>query len=552
MDGKMDGNWVDGKISRSKMLKGGLGVAVGVAGLGGLLDAASAGAATLAPAASYRRAVRKGGTMVMASGDGMGRDFFVGNSFGPQAFSYSQFVYGLWRYTPGGARLIDGLAVGYTPSKDGLSHVIVLRENIKFHDGSEINAKAVAHNLRAAFYTNYSLRGPGIYLMVPLFWGGFPGIVKNIQVLGKRTLKITLTEPRADIRAALGSIYIYNPRVLATKGYGTDIEALKAAGSGPFQLVNFQSGQFAEFRKVKGHFEEAYLDRLRVQLVPDASARFLALRSGQAHVAIGLGNADWNSVVDDPRYRTFVSALSNNVFVGLNATKNPLLRTSRDVREALARAMNRPAYVANYWGKGLARLSSQIALGLGVNGNNPALKPLPYDPAGAAALLKKAGVSDLKLSIINPPAFAAAPELAAMLQAMAGDLAKVGVDLTVKITDVPGWLAGAPANDMAVGPYGGSVGNGVAIASLYLRRPLTAYQPPYRGVFRKLLEEAAVSLSVDERDRKLKRLMALTSQYVSGIPIAYSYAGAVGTAKVRDVSNSASPVDPQNRAWIEA
>lgn len=548
----MDENWVDSKISRGTMLKGGLGAAVGVSWLGGLLDTAAAGAATRTPAVSYRRALRKGGTMVMATGDGMGRDFFVGNSFGPQAFSYSQLAYPLWRYTPGGARLIEGLAAGYRPSKDGLSHVIVLRENITFHDGSEINAKAVAHNLRAAFYTTYSLRGPGTYLMIPLFWGGFPGIVKDIQVLGKRTLKITLHEPRADLRGSLVFLPIFNPRVLATKGYGTDVEALKAAGSGPFRLAAFQSGQFAEYTKVKGFFEEAYLDRLRIQLVPDASARFLALRSGQAHVAIGLGNADWNSVVGNARYRTFVSALSNNVFVGLNATKNPLLRTSRDVREALARAMNRPAYVASYWGKGLARLSSQIALGLGVNGNNPALKPLPYDPKGAIELLRKAGVSDLKLSIINPPAFAAAPELAAMLQAMAGDLARVGVDLTVKITDVPGWLAGAPANDMAVGPYGGSVGNGVGIASLYLRRPLTAYQPPSRGVFRKLLEEAAVSLSADERDRKLRRLMALTSQYVSGIPIAYSYAGAVGTAKVRDVSNSASPTDPQNRAWIES
>lgn len=547
----MDANWVESRISRGKMLKGGLGVAVGAAGLGGLLDVPAAGAARNAPAATSTRAIKRGGTMVMASGDGIGRDFYIGNSFGPQAFGYSQFVYGLWRQSPGGARLINGLAAGYEPSKNGLSHTVVLRENIKFHDGSEINAKAVAHNLRAAFYTNYPLRGPGIYLMIPLFWGGFPGIVKNIQVLGRRTLKITLTEPRADIRAALGGIYIYNPRVLATKGYGTDVEALKAAGSGPFRIANFQPGQFAEYTKVKGHFEEAYLDRLRVQLVPDASARFLALRSGQAHVAIGLGNADWNSVVDNRRYRTFVSALSNNVFVGLNTTKNPLFRTSKDTREALVRAMNRPAYVRSFWGKGLARLSSQITLGLGVNGNNPALRPLPYDPAGAARLLKKAGVDDLKLSIVNPPAFTAAPELAAMLQAMAGDLARVGVDLTIKLTDVPGWLAGIPAHDMAVAPFGGSAGNGVAIASLYFRRPPTAY-PPLRGVFRKLLDEAAVSPSAAERDRKLRRLMALSSQYVSGIPIAYSYAGAAGTAKVRSVSNSASPIDPQNRAWIES
>lgn len=544
----MDENWVDSKISRSTMLKG---VAVGAAsaaGLGGLLDAATAGAATRTPAASYRRAVRKGGTMVIATGDGMGRNLFVGNSFGPQAFAYSQFVSGLWGQSPGGARLANALAIGYKPSRDGRAHVVVVREGVKFHDGSPIDAKAVVENLRAAFFVKHPLRGPGAYDMVPLFWGGFPGIVKDIQVLDKRTIKITLTEPRADIRSALGDIFIYNPRVLVDKGYGTDVEALKAAGSGPFRVANFQPGQFVEFTKVKGFYAEAYLDRLRVQLVPEASARFLALKSGQAHVAIGLGNADWSSVVGNARYRTFVSALTNNVFVALNAAKNPLLRSNRDVREALVRATNRRAYVASYWGKGLATLSSQIALGPGVNGYNPALRPLPFDPKGASDLLGKAGVKDLKLSIVSPAAFAAAPELTAMLQAMAGDLAQVGVDLTVKITDVPGWLAGIPTNDMWTAPFGGSVDQGVAIASLAFNvLPL-----PVLGVHQKLLKEAAVSPNAASRDRKLRRVMALTSQYVSGIPIAYTRAAAAGSAKVRGVSISASPLDPQNRAWIES
>lgn len=540
-------------MTRTTMLKGGLGAALALPSALALLEASASSAAVREVSRSFQRGVKRGGTMVVATGDGLGRDFFVGNSFGPQGYAYTQFAWPLWGFSTGGRQLVSRLAVGYQPSRDRLEHVIVLRDGIKFHDGSPVTAQAVAQNLRAAFFPDHELRGPGTYLMIPLFWGGFPGIVKRIEALDRRRLKITLSEPRSDIRGALPFIPIMNPAVLADKNYGTSLSALQAAGSGPFRIANFAPGQFAEFTKVRGFFDEAYLDRVRLQLVPDGSARYLALRSGQAHVAIGLGNADWNAAIKNSRYRPFVSALSNNMFLGLNSVKNPLLASKRDLREALVRALNRPAYVSSYWGKGLAKLAGHVALGIGVNGYNPRVKPLPYDPRGAQQLLRKAGVSDLSLSIVSPPAFAAAPELAAMLQAIAADLARVDVELTIRMTDVPGWLAGIAQADLWPAPYGGSVGNGVPIAALYFGRPPgSPYDSPIRGSFKKLLKEAAVSLDNRQRDAKLRRLMALSAQWVSGIPIAHSFASAVGLSKVRNFSVSAAPIDPAHRTWMES
>src|SRR5215510_476331 len=75
------------------------------------------------------------------------------------------------------------------------------------------------------------------------------------------------------------------PKVLQAnpRGYGTDVSLLKNAGSGPFRIADFQPGQFVEFTRFDGFFEEAYLDKLRIQNVADPSARFLALKGGQAH-----------------------------------------------------------------------------------------------------------------------------------------------------------------------------------------------------------------------------------------------------------------------------
>ena len=78
---------------------------------------------------------------------------------------------------------------------------------------------------------------------------------------------------------------VVNPKAMQAnpQGYGTDVALLKTAGSGPFRIADFQPGQFVEFTRFDGFFEEAYLDKLRIQNVADPSARFLALKGGQAH-----------------------------------------------------------------------------------------------------------------------------------------------------------------------------------------------------------------------------------------------------------------------------
>jgi ABC-type transport system substrate-binding protein len=171
-----------------------------------------------------------------------------------------------------------------------------------------------------------------------------------------RTLTIPLNAPRADLRGALCYIYIVNPKVILAnpQGYGTDVALLKNAGSGPFRMADFQPGRFVEFTRVDGFFEEAYLDKLRIQGVADPSARFLALKDGQAHVATGLSRADYEAASKDPSFRVHLSNPGGNVFMAFNATKNDVLRGGKDVLEAIVRAMNRQACADSFYPKGLA------------------------------------------------------------------------------------------------------------------------------------------------------------------------------------------------------
>jgi ABC-type transport system substrate-binding protein len=366
--------------------------------------------------------------------------------------------------------------------------------------------------------------------------------------MDERSLVMRLSEPRLDLRAQLAFIFIANPAVLSAQleTYGTDVGALRDAGSGPFRVTDFQPGQYAEFERVEGFFEEAFLDRFRMQLTPDPSARFLALQSGQVQAAAGLSKADYDAVVDDPSFRTHASDLYANIFVGINKDRTPEIQDVR-VREALLRALNRPAYAQSFWGQGLAEPSTQVALAPVTLGYNPALELVSYDPERARALLNEAGIQDLTLRIIDPPAFDSVPELAAMLEAMAGDLAEVGVTLEITLTDIPGWLSGQLDHDLTVAPFTNSTRDPDGVIPLYFDRPPARYQIPEEQVYRELVDEATVALSPEAKEETIQQILALAAENVSGIPIAYTGTAVVSTPKVHNISVEGS----QHQVWIE-
>ena len=545
------------RLSRRRLLRGAAAVAGGVVG-GAALAACTPtttapGTAAPSAPASATLGPRKGGSIIIASGDALVPDLSYGQAFGPQGFTALQWMWPLFRTKPASFEIINALASDYAPSADRLSHKVTLRSGLTFHDGSPLDAAAVAANLKAAFNTADPLRGAGAYQGVTTFFGGFPGNFKSVDVNDARTVTINLVAPRADLRGALCYIYIVNPKILQAnpKGYGTDLASLKNAGSGPFRISDFQPGQFVEFTRFDGFFEEAYLDKLRIQAVADPAARYLALKGGQAHVATGLSRADYEAATKDTAFRTHISNPGGNVFMVFNATRNELFRTNKDVREAIARAMNRQAYVDSFYPKGLATLGTQVALAPGTPGYNADIKALTYDPDMAKALLTKAGATNLSLKMIDPPAFGGASELKSQMEAIAADLGKVGIKVETNLTDLAGYLAGTINNDIAVTVYGNS-GNDIGVASLYFRRPPTTYQSPPDPRYAQLLGEAELALDLNTQNAKLKQVMQISAENVAGVPIAYLSVAAVSTAKVHDISMTASPLDPQHRAWIEA
>src|SRR5262245_26390105 len=104
-------------------------------------------AATSAPAAAAPApAGKRGGTLIVGlPGDLLTSEPAFSNDGNSDYVAY-QVMETLVRLDPTGKQVLPGLASSWDTSADGTTYTFHLRNNVKFHDGTEFNADAVKAN----------------------------------------------------------------------------------------------------------------------------------------------------------------------------------------------------------------------------------------------------------------------------------------------------------------------------------------------------------------------------------------------------------------------
>lgn len=529
----------------------------GLAGCAGDDSNGSAGTLGTAPGTAGADAMR-GGSLRLGTSGVVFPNFYLGTSFGVQLVSYVQFAWPTFMGSPAGVELENALAESYARSDDGLIHTIVLRPDLLFHDGSPIDAEAVAENYRSCFFADHPLRDDGAYTMTS---GGFgvPPAVDRVDVTDELTLEIHLTTPRADIRDALSTHLVMNPAVLAQPGYGTDVGALRDAGSGPFRITGFQPGSSVEYEGFEGFHRDVLLDRLRLEEIGDPAAMGLALRSGQVDGALGLSKSDHDAFVEDPDYTLFVSepAAFSVVFV-FSSPRKPELEDRR-VREAIALAMNREEYRDAFFSAGTVSPSTQM-MHPSRAGYNPDVEEWPYDPDRARELLDEAGVERLSLSLLGRPSTNYIPELAALLQAMQADLETVGIDVEITMTDPASWFVERPNYDGWMTNLGPEVPTVIFPLFFTPGQSMPAddegnwpsHDPRSHPEVMPLMEAAMGAFDPDEQDRLFQQLTQLhQDEILMYIPLALVGSSAIARSQVHGVQPWAFKALSQETAWVD-
>ncbi len=164
---------------------------------------------------------------------------------------------GAWKYTP------DGRSVSFT-----------LRPDLKFADGTPLDATAVKKSLERGRDDPKSLVAAQLVN------------VASVTAPDARTVTIGLKQADFQVPALLAGKtgMIVNPKVFEADAAGI---ATKPAGAGPYSLISYVQNSKAVLRRNPGYWDAPHtkVEHFELYPLPDASTVVAALRSGQYNVA---------------------------------------------------------------------------------------------------------------------------------------------------------------------------------------------------------------------------------------------------------------------------
>jgi molybdate transport repressor ModE-like protein len=340
-----------------------------------------------------------------------------------------------------------GLAKSWKQTDD-VTYVYELRDDAKFQDGTPVTADDVVFSLEKAKDETVS---PGLAYYLTN--------VDKIEKTGDHEVTITLTAPDAAFAANMsagGAAFITSQKFWEEhKGAVGTPDAL-LLGSGPYKVTEFVPDSHVTFERVDTWWGDLpKVKKITVNFIPDETTRLLAAKSGDVDVAfnVPLAQADQWEALDTVRVE-YVNDLS---YVGLYFNVNVAPFDDPKVREAVAHAVNREAYVKTLLhGHGEAATAIEtpesLAKVYSADEARKVLSSIPqwdYDLNAAKAALAASGHPDgFDAEILTPNT---GPQLGAAAQALSQDLAQIGIKLTVREVPIEEWLASIdPSSDHGI------------------------------------------------------------------------------------------------------
>jgi peptide/nickel transport system substrate-binding protein len=271
-----------------------------------------------------------------------------------------------------------------------------LRQGVKFHDGTDFNADAVVFNFeRWRFTTNPYHFASQVFEYYEAQFGGFDddSLITEVKKVDDYNVQFTLSTPMAPFLAnlAMDIFAISSPAAIEAAGEAYGTPGGGCVGTGPFKFVSWEEGNEIIVDANADYWGGApTISQIVFRVIPDDSARFLALKAGDIH---GLEQAvveDLAAAEADPDLTILTRPALNTSYLAFNYR----IVEFQDirVREAVAHAIDKEGLVSNFFGKyGTVATNFLPSFMLGYN---KSIVDWTYDPALSKQLLSDAGFPD--------------------------------------------------------------------------------------------------------------------------------------------------------------
>ena len=299
--------------------------------------------------------------------------------------------------------------------KDPLTYEFKLRKGVMFHNGQELTSADVKYTVE------WILDEANKSKQLRYF-----KYIDTVETPDDYTVMVKLKEPYAPMLSNLSMLWIVPKKTI--EEIGREEFAKHPIGTGPYKFVEWLKDQRLVMEAYEGYWRGVpRVQRVVWRNIPETSTRLAELRTGGVDIAIRVPVAQVELLEKDPNLNVVSVPTLRTKWVTLNTWTPPF--NDKRVRQALNYAINKEEIVEALY-EGNAHITGQ-PYAPAVLGFNPGIEPYPYDPDKAKALLAEAGYPDGFEAVLDVDE----PVHEEPAQAIAGQLAKIGIDVKVNIGD---------------------------------------------------------------------------------------------------------------------
>ena len=426
------------------------------------------------------------------------------------------------------------LATGWKIDQARNTITLSLRKGVKFHDGTDLNAKAVKWCIDQAIEAK-QVKG-----------------FLSVDIVDDYTIRVNVDKYQNNYLNYLASSMCNPVSPLTFEKKGKEFAMWNPVGTGPYKFVSYERGNKLTFTRWDGYWKgKPYLDGVEYLFIRDEMTQQAAMRASGAEKlqVLCVTSGEQAAMMKAQGFEVLTMSIGPvSLIPDSKNSDSPL--SNKKVRQAISYAINREAIVKAR-GFGFWKVANQIP-SPGQLGYVKNLELGQYDPKKAKQLLTEAGFPNgFKIKIIVMPAMVDRDAMVAVQRF----LGEVGIQVELEFPDGGAytalrWKDGWHNALMAQHTRMLATTN---ITNNFYWLEITGQWPSLKRP-EGLLDKLDASLkTLAPEDAKMQELTKIAAEDAMIIPIYYIYEMYVVQPNVHDTGYcewSASTVNTPETTWL--
>jgi peptide/nickel transport system substrate-binding protein len=272
--------------------------------------------------------------------------YCMSDNLANSALMGARTIYETWVEQRADGKIVPYLLKSFEHSEDNKTWLLTVRDGIKFHDGTPVDAAALATNLQAlrgALLLTGKAGSPGTA-------GGFTANITDVKVTGAMSVQITLYQAESNYPESLyasGRFFARAPSQILGKTCSTT-----PVGTGAFKLVSTELTKLVVtanpdyWRKDAKGGKLPYLDGITFTFLSDAQPRVSGVKSGSLAATMFTSATEAKQIKDLQKNKaitTIISPMDYYPTIWMNHKIAPF--SSKNARLALSHALDREKWL---------------------------------------------------------------------------------------------------------------------------------------------------------------------------------------------------------------